>query len=47
MVKTYALRAPNGNFLALPIMTLREAESCRDTLAKLGRIVYVTNIVSE
>jgi hypothetical protein len=47
MVKTYALRAPNGNFLALPVMTLKDAESCRDTLAKLGRIVYVTNIATE
>jgi len=47
MIKTYGLCAPNGQFLNLPVMTLKDAESARESLAKLGRIVYVKNIASE
>lgn len=47
MIRQYALIASNGNALKLPAMTLREAETCRDKLATLGRIVYVVNFNAE
>lgn len=47
MIRTYALCATNGKALALPLLTLREAESARESLAKLGRIVYVVNTRAE
>lgn len=47
MQKTYALVATNGNALRLPVMTLRDAEQCRDKLATLGKIVYVVNVKAE
>jgi hypothetical protein len=47
MIKTYALIAPNGKPLALPLLTLRDAEKYRDTLATMGKTVTVVNARSE
>ncbi len=47
MVKTYALVATNGNALALPLMTLADAEKARATLAAMGKTVFVVNAKSE
>lgn len=43
MAKIYALQAPSGKILALPLFTLQEAEHWRNHLATLDRIVYVVN----
>lgn len=46
-IKTYALLAANGNPLKLPLMNIRDAEKARDTLAKMGKTVYVVNVNAE
>lgn len=48
MQKTYGLVASsNMRPLNLPAMTLAQAEQCRDTLAAMGKAVYVINFKSE
>lgn len=48
MIKTYALvSAHNMRALPLPLMTLRDAESARSTLARHGHAVYVVNVNAE
>jgi hypothetical protein len=47
MIKTYALVTPSFNLLALPLMTLRDAEKARDTLTSLGKDVLVVNVGAE
>lgn len=47
MIKTYALITPTFPVpvrLPLPLMTLRDAEKARDTLATLGHVVHVVNV---
>lgn len=47
MIRTYALVASNGRALALPVMTLTQAEQARDALTRLGQTVYVVNVKAE
>ena len=47
MIKTYALIAPNGKPLPLPLLTLRDAENARAKLAAMGKTVTVVNARSE
>lgn len=47
-IKTYGLvAASNMRHLNLPVMTLAQAETARDTLAAMGKAVYVINLKSE
>lgn len=48
MQKTYGLvAASNMQLLKLAPMTLKQAESCRDTLATMGGIALVVNLKAE
>lgn len=48
MQKTYGLVAPsNMRPLNLPAMTLAQAETARDTLAEMGKSVFVVNLKAE
>lgn len=48
MRKTYGLAAAsNMRPLNLPAMTLAQAESARDTLAAMGKSVFVVNLKAE
>lgn len=47
MIKTYALVTPSFNLLALPLMTLTQAEQARAKLATLGKDVLVVNVGAE
>ena len=48
MIKHYGLVASsNMRPLKLPAMTLAQAESSRDTLAAMGKTVFVVNLKAE
>lgn len=48
MIKQYGLvAASNMHPLKLPVMTLAQAESARDTLAAMGKSVHVINLKAE
>lgn len=47
-IKTYGLvAASNMRPLNLPVMTLAQAEQCRDKLADMGKAVFVVNLKAE
>lgn len=47
-IKTYGLVAQsNMRPLNLPVMTLAQAETARETLAAMGKTVHVINLKSE
>ena len=48
MIRTYGIAATtNLKPLALPLMTLREAESIRQAYADMGQTVHIINLRSE
>lgn len=48
MIRTYGIAATtNLRLLNLPPMTLAQAESARDTLAAMGKSVFVVNLRAE
>lgn len=45
MLKSYALALPDmSRNLALPLMTLKDAQAAQATLAKAGKSVLVVNV---